>query len=39
VTSPPPPPPPLILDDDDAGERPGVAGVFIALFIMALVNV
>ena len=38
-TSPPPPPPPLILDDDDAGERPGVAGVFIALFIMALVNV
>ena len=38
-TSPPPPPMPLILDDDDAGERPGVAGVFIALFIMALVNV
>ena len=38
-TSPPPPPPPLILDDDDAGERPGVAGVFIALTIMALVNV
>ena len=38
-TSPPPPPPPLILDDDDAGERPGVAGVFIALFIIALVNV
>ena len=39
VTSPPPPPMPLILDDDDAGERPGVAGVFIALTIMALVNV
>lgn len=38
-TSPPPPPMPLILDDDDAGERPGVAGVFIALFIIALVNV
>ena len=38
-TSPPPPPPPLILDDDDAGERPGVAGVFIALAIIALVNV
>ena len=39
VTSPPPPPMPLILDDDDAGERPGVAGVFIAVFIVALVNV
>ena len=38
-TSPPPPPMPLILDDDDAGERPGVAGVFIALSIIALVNV